>query len=64
MVENPYFDLFKGKEVPISKIVKEVPNIGITVETLVSSGLVVGQGTLEGDIILWIPNRKEGIKNG
>ena len=57
MKENPYFNLFKGEQVPLSKITELVPNMGITVKSCIRSGLIVGQGTLDGDVILWIPNR-------
>ena len=51
---NPYFRLMKGKTVTMSEIRSSIPFIKPSVDTLLNEGKVVGQYTLDRDIVMWL----------
>lgn len=53
-----YFKLFEGQDVPLSEITRECPMMVETIRSLIINGKVIGQMTLEGDEVLWMPDRK------
>lgn len=55
---NEYFKLFKGQTVSMNKIKKEHPIGYASVVRKVEQGHVIGQHTLEGDIVLWVREEK------
>lgn len=72
MKEAPYFELFEGKDVSLSDIKAANHGLADAAYQLVKLGTVVGQYTLEGEVILWMPkarevsliDHKKEVKNG
>lgn len=54
---NPYFELFNGKEVRISDVERAAPFTHPAIRCLTLSNKVIGQHTLDGDLVLWMPEK-------
>lgn len=51
---NPFFKICKGEKVPMSIIKSSIPFFKPSVDTLLVEGKLMGQYTLDGDLILWM----------
>lgn len=59
MIENPYFDLHRGKEVRRSVVEAMSPMTAPALDILMRDNKIVGQHTLDGDIVLWMPSKTD-----
>ncbi|MEK6829963.1 MAG: hypothetical protein AABY15_07645 [Nanoarchaeota archaeon] len=58
---NPYFRLFHGERVNDSQLKAEASFAGRECQTLFKEGKMVGQVTLDGDIVWWMPSKVKEI---
>lgn len=61
---NPYIALFHGERVADSVIKEKADYARPAVDVLFKSGDLIGQRTLEGDIIWWMPAKVKEVENG
>lgn len=61
---NSYFALFHGEKVTDSDIKTHATFALKEFDTLLRGGRIVGQGTLDGDIIWWMPAKIKEVENG
>lgn len=56
---NPYFSLIRGEQIKKSDLDLLPPTTKPVITSLVSSIEVIGQYTLDNDLLLWMPSRRK-----
>ena len=55
--KNPYFSLFYGERVSGSDLRTQATFAGKEFDTLFKIGKIIGQRTLEEDVVWWMPDK-------